>query len=643
MRVLSLGLVFTLLAAVGCDANSCRDVDLDGFGERCAMGPDCDDANADRNVDCVSVLPPDCDATPTATGCPCIEGQLANCYRGPIGTRGQGICRAGRSQCVSGHYGACVGEVLPLAFEICDGIDNDCDARADESVTSPCGRCDAACTGGVWGDGGAPFTASKPLALNPRGDLTLASEETLGASTLWVPNGDDGTVSRIDTNARREVARYHTGPTQDVPLQPSRVAVDWNLDAWVANRSFEGIGSVIRIAGTPERCVDRNMDGVIRTSMSPEDLLPFGEDECVVLYTSIGPINGIPRAMAIDGDRGLDGVSGGNVWLGLHSAEMIVELDGITGEELQRIETPGFAPYMAAVDGRGIVWMGSQRGVLTRIDPSTSPITVERIELNMPCFETYSLAIGASSDLFLSGFACNRVWRYRPTTRALEGIDVPESPRGLAIASMPGAAGTLWVTHTDGRLSKIDIDTFTLTETFDLDGNGRAPRDTIGVGVDGSGAPWTISEQDRASPATLGIATRFGSDGPSHISVGFAPHVQGDLTGWQRLTNVAAEGTASHVFLGCGDDETMWRAIHLDADLGGGAVEIFTRHAGSVEGLVSETFTRVGSTADASRPFLLELPPGGVVEVELHLLSRTRRSAPIVRRVGIEWVCGGPL
>ena len=643
MRVLLFGLVFTLLATEGCDANSCRDVDLDGFGERCATGPDCDDANADRNVDCVSILPPDCDATPTATGCPCIEGQLANCYRGPIGTRGQGICRAGRSQCVSGHYGACVGQVLPLAFEICDGIDNDCDSRADESVTSPCGRCDASCTGGVWGDGGTPFTAEEPLAVNARGDLTLASEETLGASTLWVPNGDDGTVSRIDTNARREVARYRSGPTQDVPLQPSRVAVDWNLDAWVANRSFEGIGSVIRIAGTPERCLDRNMDGVIRTSMSPEDLLPFGDDECVVLHSSIGPINGIPRAMAVDGDRGLDGVSGGNVWLGLYSGETIVELDGITGEEMQRIETPGFAPYMAAVDGRGIVWMGSQRGVLTRIDPSTSPISVERIELNMPCYETYSLAIAPSNDLFLSGFACNRVWRYRPTTRALEGIDVPESPRGLAIGNMPGAAGTLWVAHTDGRLSKIDIDTFTLTETFDLDGDDRAPRDSIAVGVDGSGAPWTVSEQDRSSPATLGIATRLGSDGPSHISVGFAPHVQGDLTGWQRLTNVAAEGNARHVVLGCGDDETMWRAIHLDADLGGGTIEVFARHASSVDGLAVETFTLVGSTASASPPFVLELAPGGVVEVELHLIARSRRSAPIVRRVGIEWVCGGPL
>jgi len=544
---------------------------------------------------------------------------------------------------LSERYGACVGEVLPLAFESCDGIDNDCDGRTDESVTSPCGRCDFNCTGGVWGDGGAPFTASEPLALTERGDLTLASEETLGASTLWVPNGDDGTVSRIDTNARREVARYRTGPDQDVPLQPSRVAVDWNLDAWIANRSFEGFGSVIRIAGTPDRCIDRNMDGVIRTSMSPEDVLPFGEDECVVLHTPVGPLNGIPRAMAIDGDRGLDGVSGGNVWLGLFSSEMILELDGITGEELRRIETPGFAPYMAAVDGRGIVWMGSQRGVLTRIDPSTVPINVERIELNMPCFQTYSLAIDSNDDLFLSGFACNRVWRYRPSTRSLEGIDVPESPRGVAIASTPGAGGTLWVAHTDGRLSQIDIDTFTLIETFDLDSSERAPRDTIGVGVDGSGVPWAVSEQDRSSVASLGIATRLGSEGPSHISVGFVPHVQGDLTGWQRLTNVAPEGMASHIFLGCGDDETMWRALHLDADLGGGTVEIFARHASTLEGLVTETFLLVGSTASASSPFALELAPGGVIEVEIRLLARTRRSAPIVRRVGLEWVCGGPL
>lgn len=606
-------------------------------------GPDCDDANADRNVDCVNVPPPDCDARPSAAGCPCIEGQTAICYGGPAGTRGMGPCRSGRASCLSGHFGACAGEVRPGPFELCDSLDNDCDGRVDEAVTSPCGRCDSSCTGGVWGDGGEPFVASDPLALTERGDLTLASEDVLGESTLWLTNSDDGTVSRIDTITRREVARYRSGPEGDVPRAPSRVAVDWNLDAWVANRAFEGQGTVLRIAGTPERCVDRNMDGVIRTSMSPSDVLPFGEDECVLLHAPVGGVNGLPRAMTIDGDRGLDNTSGGNVWVGLYTEEAIVLLDGLTGDVLERIETPGFAPYMAAVDGRGIVWMGSQRGVLTRIDPSTRPMSVERIELNMPCFETYSLAIDSANDLFLSGFACNRVWRYRPETRALDGLEVPESPRGLAVASMPGERGSLWVAHTDGRLSQIDIAQFALLHTFDLDTRDQAPRDTIGVAVDGTGTPWTVSEQDRASPATAGIATRVGSDGISHINVGLAPHVQGDLTGWQRLVRVAPEGTARHVFLGCGDDETMWRAVHLDADLGGGVVEVFMRHAATLEALDRETFTRVGSTATASEPFALSLPQGGVLEVELHLTSRTRRSAPIVRRVGLEWTCGGPL
>ena len=634
----SLGVVAQSALGVGCDPTTCRDLDQDDFGAQCAAGPDCDDNNADRNVDCVNVPPPDCEARPSETGCPCIEGQTVICYGGPAETRGQGFCRSGRATCLAGHFSACVGEVLPGPLELCDSLDNDCDGRTDESVTSPCGRCETSCSGGVWGDGGEPFTAGDPLALTTRGDLTLQSREALGASTLWVPNGDDGTISRIDTNTRREVARYRSGPDIDVPRSPSRVAVDWNLDAWIGNRAFEGISSVVRIAGTPERCIDRNMDGVIRTSMSPTDVLPFGEDECVLLHASVGGINGIVRAMAVDGDRGLDGVSGGNLWVGLYSEEAIVQLDGIDGAVLQRIETPGFAPYMAVVDGRGVIWMGSQRGVLTRIDPGTSPISVERIELNMPCFETYSLAIDANDDLFLSGFACNRLWRYRPSTRALEGIDVPESPRGLAIAGT-----VLWVAHTDGRLSQVNLDTFTIAQTFDLDTSEQAPRDTIGVAVDGTGTPWAISEQDRSSASTPGIATRLGSDGTNHINVGFAPHVQGDLTGWQRLVSVAPEGTASHVFLGCGDDETVWRALHLDADLGGGVIELFVRHAASVDALSGETFTPLGSTATDTAPFPLSLPQGGVLEVQLRLVAPSRRSAPVVRRVGVEWGCGGPL
>ncbi len=80
-----------------------------------------------------------------ATGPACTSGDFINCYTGPAGTVGVGICRAGTRTCgPSGTWGICVGVVLPQP-EIANGIDDDCDGVIDNGVavnacspTNPC-------------------------------------------------------------------------------------------------------------------------------------------------------------------------------------------------------------------------------------------------------------------------------------------------------------------------------------------------------------------------------------------------------------------------------------------------------------------------------------------------------------------------
>jgi hypothetical protein len=55
------------------------------------------------------------------------------CYAGPNGTLNVGVCRAGTQTCAGGAYGACAGQVLPVA-EVCDGLDNDCDGAVDDNL-----------------------------------------------------------------------------------------------------------------------------------------------------------------------------------------------------------------------------------------------------------------------------------------------------------------------------------------------------------------------------------------------------------------------------------------------------------------------------------------------------------------------------
>ena len=83
-------------------------------------------------------------------GCSCLIGTSQDCYPGPIGTRGVGICKDGTQQCKNSgefsYWGDCSGFVIPTNVgdcgwngsktatgpEVCgDGIDNDGNGLVD--------------------------------------------------------------------------------------------------------------------------------------------------------------------------------------------------------------------------------------------------------------------------------------------------------------------------------------------------------------------------------------------------------------------------------------------------------------------------------------------------------------------------------
>jgi hypothetical protein len=104
---------------------------LSAFG--CAQQVDTSTSDASDEVSAPATCE-DAGGKPGAN-CPCdpLKWVPQDCYSGPLGTSGNGLCKAGKRTCSPGTRltSACVGEVTPQP-EVCDLQDNDCDGIVDD-------------------------------------------------------------------------------------------------------------------------------------------------------------------------------------------------------------------------------------------------------------------------------------------------------------------------------------------------------------------------------------------------------------------------------------------------------------------------------------------------------------------------------
>jgi hypothetical protein len=97
------------------------------------QGGDCNDANANAfpgNPEVCDNVDNDCNAVTDEDPDEISSPLNRECYEGPDGTLNVGICREGTEKCYTGVWSACLDQVMPQT-EICNGLDDDCDAFAD--------------------------------------------------------------------------------------------------------------------------------------------------------------------------------------------------------------------------------------------------------------------------------------------------------------------------------------------------------------------------------------------------------------------------------------------------------------------------------------------------------------------------------
>ncbi|MSP60560.1 MAG: hypothetical protein EXR72_09520 [Myxococcales bacterium] len=280
-----------------------------------------------------------------------------------------------------------------------------------------------------------PNVAGEGLGRDPKTCGLVLDSSVANFDYLWIANTEDaggrGTVSKMNSKLVRETARYYSvtcnslkgvgsqkacdgktgccaadswpqfqnrlkklpsGQYQQVLLlsnAPSRTAVDFNGDMWIANRAFGGQSSATKIANDPSSCIDRNGNGKIDTSkdvnndgviqidcnedMVPDDLANvkakackngmaqefYGlDDECVLLTTNTNVPDVLGRPLSL-GPGALD-FGASDAWAGTFEDGKFFRIDGTTGLTKDFAQLPnGCQPYGLVVDSAGYGWSGN--------------------------------------------------------------------------------------------------------------------------------------------------------------------------------------------------------------------------------------------------------------------------------------------
>jgi hypothetical protein len=339
-----------------------------------------------------------------------------------------------------------------------------------------------------------PHTPDAPSDCGPGG---------MAFSYIWIANSTQGTVSKIDTRTGIEEGRYRTSP--DGSGSPSRTSVNQFGDVAVGNRT--GSPRITKIAATIDRCVEKNGIPGIQTSTGPDDVLDWGEDECV-LWSEVMPepiVDGRgPRAIAWEGGEFdpatcHNSVPNPRLWVGYGRAPQIVyRLDGSSGNVLDSVDMGNAGSglvYGGGVDAHGNMWMinrGADR--LLRVDAMT--LGVQGWDLPLGA-RPYGMGVDSAGHPWVNtnnlGPFGDRVYRFDPQSEQFVNAG---GPGGYYRGMNHDRVGRAWVAgNKPCRLAAFDAQSDSVID----DSIALPGCDTpVGISIDHDGFVWVVDQNGTA-------------------------------------------------------------------------------------------------------------------------------------------------